>query len=261
SLPSGRGCHGQSRRESPAGARCRMQCAASPLGCQGAPPISMEADALPPQPFTKLYRWETRLKPGLRRLADIQCPSEGERRMTDQSTPDHQPGRRRRRWLPLTAIAVAAALTGAAATNAVGHGPWGSWGGWHGGSHGGWHGRWHGPLSPADIEDRIDRALRHLAIELDATPEQQEKLRTIARSAVKDLLPMRDKARAARARAAEILTQPTVDRTAIEAFRAGQIALADEASKRLAQAVGDAAEVLTPEQRQKVHEWVQWRRG
>jgi Spy/CpxP family protein refolding chaperone len=118
-----------------------------------------------------------------------------------------------------------------------------------------------GPLSPAQIEDRIDRGIRHAAIELDATAEQQEKLRTIAKAAVKDLLPMREKARAARARVAELLTQPKIDRAAIEAFRAEQLGLADAASKRLAQAVGDAAEVLTPEQRQKAHEWVQWRRG
>jgi Spy/CpxP family protein refolding chaperone len=118
-----------------------------------------------------------------------------------------------------------------------------------------------GPLSPADIEDRVDRGIRHAAIEIDATPEQQEKLRTIAKGAVKDLLPMREKAHTARARAAELLTQPKVDRAAIEAFRAEQLALADAASRRFAQAVGDAAEVLTPEQRQKANDWLQWRRG
>ena len=34
--------------------------------------------------------------------------------------------------------------------------------------------------SPA-IEDRADRMVRHLAIEVDATPEQQERLRGIVR--------------------------------------------------------------------------------
>ena len=112
-----------------------------------------------------------------------------------------------------------------------------------------------GPLSPAQIEDRVDRGIRHAAIELDATPEQQEKLRAIAKGAVKDLAAhAREGAGGARARAAELLTQPKVDRAAIEAFRAEQLALADAASKRFAQAVGDAAEVLTPEQRQKAHD-------
>jgi Spy/CpxP family protein refolding chaperone len=116
-------------------------------------------------------------------------------------------------------------------------------------------------MTAAQVEDRVDRGIRHAAIELDATPEQQEKLRTIARAAVRDLVPMGEKARAARERAAQLLLQPKVDRTAIEAFRTEQIALADAASRRLAQAVGDIAEVLTVEQRQKAHELLQWRRG
>jgi Spy/CpxP family protein refolding chaperone len=174
--------------------------------------------------------------------------------MTQQSNPDVPAGRRRRRWLPVAAIALGAAFTGAVASTAVGqYGP--SWGHWHG------PGFMHGPLTPAQMEDRVDRGIRHAAIELEATPDQQEKLRAIAKAAVRDLVPMRDKARGARERAAELLTQPKVDRGAIEAFRAEQLALADAASKRFAQAVGDVAEVLTPEQRQKAHEWLQWRRG
>jgi protein CpxP len=174
--------------------------------------------------------------------------------MTDQSNSDVPARRHRRRWLPVIAIALGAAFTGAVATSAIGqYGP--AWSHWHG------PGFMHGPLSPAQIEDRLDRGVRHAAIELDATPEQQEKLRVIAKTAVRDLLPMREKAQTARTRAAELLTQPKVDRAAIEAFRAEQLALADAASKRFAQAVGDVAEVLTPEQRQKAHEWLQWRRG
>ena len=164
------------------------------------------------------------------------------------------PRRGRRRWLFVTTVALAAAFSGALATNAVsqyGFGP----GHWHG------RGPWGGPLSPAQIEDRVDRAVRHVAIELDATTEQQDKLRTIARTTVKDLLPMREKAREARERAASLLIQPKLDRAAIESFRTEQMALADAASKRFAQALADVAEVLTPEQRQKVHEHLQSRRN
>jgi Spy/CpxP family protein refolding chaperone len=102
--------------------------------------------------------------------------------------------------------------------------------------------------------------VRHLAIEIDATPEQQDKLRSIAKATVRDLLPLRDKAQSARERARGLLTQSTVDRAAIEAFRRDQMALADEASRRIANALTDAAEVLTPEQRRKIDEQVQWRR-
>jgi periplasmic protein CpxP/Spy len=102
------------------------------------------------------------------------------------------------------------------------------------------------------VEAHADRIVRHLAIEIDATAEQQDKLRAIVRDAVKDLLPMREKLLAARATARDLLTQQTIDRAAIEKFRADQIAFHDAASKRLVQAVADAAEVLTPEQRRKI---------
>ena len=51
-----------------------------------------------------------------------------------------------------------------------------------------------------------------------------------------------------------LLTAPTVDRAAIELFRAEKMVLADQASRRIAQALGEAAEVLTPEQRTEVGE-------
>ena len=49
-----------------------------------------------------------------------------------------------------------------------------------------------------------------------------------------------------------MLTATTIDRTAIEKLRADQIALADSVSKRITQAIGDAGEVLSPEQRRKL---------
>jgi Spy/CpxP family protein refolding chaperone len=170
--------------------------------------------------------------------------------MTEQSNPAAG-GRRRRRWPAIVAVAVVAAFTGAAATGAVGQ--WAP--GW------GHHGFMRGPLSPAQIEEHVDRGIRHAAIELDATPEQLEKQRALAKAAVRDLVPMGEKAKAAREKAVQLLLQPNIDRAAIEAFRADQVGLADAASRRLAQAVGDIAEVLTPEQRQKAHELMQWRRG
>src|SRR5262249_39825824 len=129
--------------------------------------------------------------------------------------------------------------------------------------HGGWHGRGFmmGQMDPAQIEDRADRMVRHLAIEVDATAEQQERLRAVMKSAVRDLLPMREKAQQARQRGRELLTQTTIDRAAIEAFRAEQIAQVDAISKRVAQAVTDAASILTVEQRRKIEEHTRPRPG
>jgi Spy/CpxP family protein refolding chaperone len=167
------------------------------------------------------------------------------------------PQRRARRYLAIAAIVIAAALTGAVATQALSEG--------FGYAHWRGHGMMHGPMGwgfdPARAEERADRAVRHLAIEIDATTEQQEKLRAIVRSAVGELLPLRETSHAARQRARQLLTQPTVDRAAIEALRAEQIAKIDAASKRLVQAIGDAAEVLTPEQRRKIADHIQEHRG
>ncbi len=46
--------------------------------------------------------------------------------------------------------------------------------------------------------------------------------------------------------------QPAIDRAAIEKLRADQLANMEALSKRMSEAIGDAAEVLTPEQRKKL---------
>ena len=159
----------------------------------------------------------------------------------------------------LIVLALAAGLTIGLLTAALAQGY-----GWHPGFMGGWHrgfmsGGWGhggGPLSPAHIDERIDRMSKHLAIELDATPEQQQKLAAIAKSAVHDLLPLREKAHAARGQAVVLLTALSVDRDAIERLRAQQVGLAETASKRIAQALGDASDALSTEQRRKIADWL-----
>ena len=181
--------------------------------------------------------------------------------VTNPGTP--APARRRRGRAALLALLVAlgvgtTAFFAGQAFSQPGFGPFG-----------GWHGRMMGQMDPAQIEDHADRMVRHLAIEVDATAEQQERLRAVVKSAVKDLLPMREKAQAARQRGHELLTQTTIDRAAIEAFRAEQMTQMDAISKRVAQAIGDAATILTVEQRKKIEDrmrprpgfWGGWRRG
>jgi uncharacterized membrane protein len=102
------------------------------------------------------------------------------------------------------------------------------------------------------LETHADRLVRHLSIEIDATAEQQDKLRAIVIGAIMDLMPVREKMMAARAAARDLLTRETVDRTAIEKFGADLTETHDAVSKRLVQAVADAAEVLTPGQRRRL---------
>ena len=109
----------------------------------------------------------------------------------------------------LAKIAVALGLglagIGAFATTSFSQGfgpPFGH--GWHG--SGFWHG---GPFGvgfdPARAEERADRMIRHISVEVDATAEQQERLRGIVKNAVKDMFPMREKIFAARQQARDLL--------------------------------------------------------
>jgi protein CpxP len=181
-----------------------------------------------------------------------------ELRMADQSnatssSPTPPPartcrGRRGVFFIALLAVAVAVGLTANMLTTAFGQGF-----AWH---HDGFMGGIGGPLTPAQIDDRIDRMTKHMAIELDANADQQSKIAGIAKAAVHDLLPLREKANAAHGQAIALLTAPTIDRTAIERLRTEQVGLAETASKRIAQAAADASEVLSPDQRRKIADWV-----
>lgn len=113
-------------------------------------------------------------------------------------------------------------------------------------------GRMHGPIDPAELEQRLDRMLKHLYVEVDATEEQKQKLEPIVKDAAKELLPMRESLHAGRRQAIELLTQERIDPVAIEALRARHLQLADDASRRLSRAIADAAEVLTPAQRKEL---------
>jgi Spy/CpxP family protein refolding chaperone len=162
----------------------------------------------------------------------------------------------KRRFLRRAGIA---ALIGGLATG-IGAKAWAQGGPGPGyGPHG--RGAMGGPLDPAKMSQHIERRVKHFAVEIDATPEQTAKLVAIAKSAAQEVQPLRQKMQEARKRGMELLSAPTVDRAALERLRSEQIQAADAASKRLSQALADAADVLTPEQRKKAAEHLQKRKG
>lgn len=176
--------------------------------------------------------------------------------------------RPRRAVLPMLAVALVGIGAGVFATKAISHGA--MWGGHHHFGAGFMRtGGMMGAIDPAEAEDRAGRMARHLSVEVDATPEQTDKLAVIAKAAVKDLLPLRDRIREARKQGLDLLGQPAMDRMAIEKLRAEQMANMEAVSKRVAQALADAGEVLSPEQRKKLAERIEkarerhgwWRRG
>ncbi|MGD9783066.1 MAG: Spy/CpxP family protein refolding chaperone [Hyphomicrobiaceae bacterium] len=158
---------------------------------------------------------------------------------------------RPRRGRALAFVAGAALATGVGffAGNASGHGF--GIGGHHFG-HGPGFTRIFAPATVDEAQDRARRGARHLAIEIDATGAQEEKLITLAKALAADVYPIREQMREARAKGLELLKAPVVDRAAIEALRSEQMAKLDAVTKRLTTAIGDAGEVLTPEQRVKL---------
>ena len=172
------------------------------------------------------------------------------------STPESPtPPTPRRRWLRRAAVAGALVVVAGVGLATLAHG----------------HGRWHrgglmgGPVDPARLDEHVDRMLKHLYVEVDATEAQKQALAPIAKAAARDLLPLRERFRDGRAQTIALLSQPSVDRAALDTLRATQLQLADEVSRRIAQALADAADVLTPEQRAKLAEraarWQENRRG
>ena len=124
------------------------------------------------------------------------------------------------------------------------------------GGHGGMgrHAMWGGQFDPETAGKRIDAMTSFMLADIDATADQKAKIGTIAKDALKDLMPLRDKHKAARTKAVELLAAATIDRAAMEQVRAGELALAETASKRVTQAIADAAETLQPAQRAKLAE-------
>jgi Spy/CpxP family protein refolding chaperone len=135
---------------------------------------------------------------------------------------------------------IAAAIQGAGALGGFHHG----WGGPHGFRH----------MSPEAAKEHLQVAAKWALRDVDASEQQQERVTAIAAGAVDDLFRLRDRHVENREAFHAQLGGASVDRAALEEIRKSELALADEASKRLVRAMADIADVLTPEQRQALVE-------
>lgn len=121
----------------------------------------------------------------------------------------------------------------------------------HGDGPRGERGTGHGPAamgmmaSPEHMQRMVDRMLRGV----DASDEQRTKIKSIAESLANDLAPQRDEMRKSRAQMLELLKQPEVDASAVEAARQTMLQRHDATSQRISKALVEAAQVLTLEQR------------
>lgn len=103
-------------------------------------------------------------------------------------------------------------------------------------------------LTEDQIEERLGRMVRHIGVEVDATPEQEAEILAILTPVALEMKGMVAQI-GAPANVSDLLLANTIDRNAIEAMRAERLAIADEASKKMVGAVIDIAAVLSPDQR------------
>lgn len=138
------------------------------------------------------------------------------------------------------------------------------------GQGGGWgHGRRHhggfANMTEEEMTSKITRMVKHVAIEIDASDEQEKKITSLVIAVAKDLKPLREQMHAAGKELHDLLSAETIDRAALEKIRSERLAEADRISKELITAVADVAEVLTVEQRkvldERIQEFKSMRRG
>jgi Spy/CpxP family protein refolding chaperone len=87
---------------------------------------------------------------------------------------------------------------------------------------------------------------------VNASDAQRTQIRQIFKAASDDMKAQREQRRALHERGLQIFSAPDVDAAAAESLRQQMLQLHDQASKRRMQAMLDASQVLTPEQRAKL---------
>jgi periplasmic protein CpxP/Spy len=113
----------------------------------------------------------------------------------------------------------------------------------------------HGFLSdPEQAKEHVSAMVSFALDGVDATDEQQQKVKAAMGAALEDVMKLRDRHHADAKALHEALSAAQVDRAAIERLRKSEIELFDQASSRILTALADAAETLTPEQRARVAE-------
>lgn len=119
-------------------------------------------------------------------------------------------------------------------------------------------------MSTEEISKRVDRRVERALSRVDGTPEQKQQISAIATAAITDLRAMDFAPREIRGQVIALMSADNFDAAALEALRAEQVTKLDMASRRMVQAVSDAASVLTVEQRKEFAEMMSkrgWRRG
>ena len=105
-------------------------------------------------------------------------------------------------------------------------------------------------FDPAKFQQRIEKRVDKALGSTDATQDQKKKVTDILMTAFKDQKPMHDRRVENRKAMEAALQAPTIDPAKIEQIRQAQMKVSDDSSKRFTKALTDAANVLSPTQRQ-----------
>lgn len=106
-------------------------------------------------------------------------------------------------------------------------------------------------------EIAVEVALR----EVDATPDQIARVKSVADALVTELQKTHDQHEANRQALLAQLQAPEISRETVQALRAQELALLDDASVKVTDALVDAAAALSPDQRAKLIELVEEMHG
>jgi periplasmic protein CpxP/Spy len=117
-----------------------------------------------------------------------------------------------------------------------------------------WHGMDRARLDPEAATRHIEHRVGWVLSRAGANADQKAKVSAIARSAVLDLAKLGMSPRETREKFLALLRAGTIDPQALEALRVEQVTKWDAASKRVVQAVTEAAPILTAEQRRELTE-------
>ena len=99
--------------------------------------------------------------------------------------------------------------------------------------------------------------MKHAAIEIDATPEQQQKIIALVTATAVELKPVTSGMRATGKEMKQQILATTVDRTALEKLRAERLADTEKVSKYMVRTIADIADLLSHEQRKILEERVE----
>ncbi len=119
-----------------------------------------------------------------------------------------------------------------------------------GGAHA-WRGH-QPPASEAEVREKLDSVANRVLDRVDGTDEQRESIDAVLDRAAGDVWAFHGSKDERHAAFREALTAETVDRKALESVRKDLVDDLDALTAAVVDAIGDVAEVLTPEQRREI---------